>query len=76
MSKFTENLGLEKPDSLDFYNVGVFNSNADKIDAAFKDAADNSSVLDKIIYVDPVNYGTEEPAEAQNGRLFFLLDTE
>lgn len=74
MSKLTEKLGLEKPDSLDFYNIEVFNSNADKIDAAFKDVSDNSSVLDKIIYIDPVNYGTELPAEATNGRLFFLLD--
>lgn len=76
MPEFTEKLNLEKPDSLEFYNVAVFNANADKIEAGYKEVMENSSVLDKIIYVDPVNYGTEKPAVADNGRLFFLLDTE
>ena len=75
MSELTEKLGLEKPSPQEFYNVAIWNANSDKIDAAFKDAADNSSVLDKIIYIDQVNYGTQLPAAAENGRLFFLLDT-
>lgn len=33
----TPNLQLEKPAETDFYDIGVFNSNADKIDAAYAD---------------------------------------
>ena len=32
MSTLTKNYGLEKPDQIDFYNVDVFNANADTID--------------------------------------------
>lgn len=32
---YTDNLGLKKPESTDFYNVGDFNDNADQIDAEF-----------------------------------------
>jgi len=37
MSTTTTNLGLMKPDAAENYDVGVFNSNADTLDAAYGD---------------------------------------
>lgn len=56
MAEFTENLGLEKPEITDKYDIEKFNSNSDKIDKAVGDlqtraAAEehkNRSVLDGI----------------------------
>lgn len=41
MADTTTNLGLTKPAQTDFYNVDVFNTNADLIDAAVKQNADD-----------------------------------
>ena len=41
--KQTDILGLKKPDLTDFYNVGDFNENADKIDDAVKDLKENKT---------------------------------
>jgi len=41
MSNYTPNYNLEKPTQEDFYNVGVFNANADKIDTTIKSLNDN-----------------------------------
>lgn len=40
MATFTENYNLEKPSQTDYYDVDVFNANANKIDAAMKANAD------------------------------------
>lgn len=39
MAVTTPFAGLEKPDELDYYDVGVFNRNSDRIDAKLKAAA-------------------------------------
>ena len=41
MAVTTPFAGLEKPDELDYYDVGVFNRNSDRIDAKLKAAADD-----------------------------------
>lgn len=74
MAEFTEKLNLEKPGPLEFYDVSVFNANADKIEAAVVATEEQNSNLSDIIYVAAVNYGTALPTTAANGRLFFLLD--
>jgi len=40
LAEFTENYSLEKPAQTDYYDVAVFNENADKIDNAMKANAD------------------------------------
>ena len=40
----TPNLQLEKPAETDFYDIGVFNANVDKIDAAVADKANKSEL--------------------------------
>lgn len=44
MSTKTTNLGLIKPDELDFYDVNVQNSNMDIIDVAISEKADRSEI--------------------------------
>ena len=44
MATYTENYNLEKPAQSDLYNIDVFNENADKIDAALGDKAENQSL--------------------------------
>jgi len=44
MATYTENYNLEKPAQSDLYNIGVFNENADKIDEALGDKAENQSL--------------------------------
>lgn len=44
MATYTENYNLEKPAQSDLYNVDVFNENADKIDEALGDKAENQSL--------------------------------
>ena len=55
MSTLTKNYGLEKPEQTDFYDVDVFNSNADIIDEELKKAAKGEglefSVVDGILNV-------------------------
>ena len=43
MPNYTANYNLEKPLGSEYYNVGVFNENADKIDAALKAASESGS---------------------------------
>ena len=43
--QYTENLGLKKPESTDFYDVNVFNENSDKIDEKVKDIEENTVSL-------------------------------
>lgn len=47
MAEFTGNYNLEKPAQTDYYDVDVFNSNADKIDAAMKANADAAAAAAK-----------------------------
>ena len=42
---YTTNYNLEKPDVNDYYDIDVFNDNADKIDAALKENADDLAAL-------------------------------
>ena len=44
MATYTENYNLEKPAQSDLYNIDVFNENADKIDEALGDKAENQSL--------------------------------
>ena len=44
MATYTENYNLEKPAQSDLYNINVFNENADKIDEALGDKAENQSL--------------------------------
>lgn len=44
MATYTENYNLEKPAQSDLYNVDVFNENADKVDEALGDKAENQSL--------------------------------
>lgn len=46
----TPNLQLEKPAETDFYDIGVFNSNADKIDAAYADLTAQSMQKSDIVF--------------------------
>lgn len=64
MAEFTENLGLEKPEITDKYDIEKFNSNSDKIDKAVGDlqtrAADiETSIADK---VDKTQYASVDAA--------------
>lgn len=49
MPSYTENLNLEKPLESENYDVGVFNGNADKIDAAFGEPITASKIADNAI---------------------------
>jgi len=44
MTTYTENYNLKKPAQSDLYNIDVFNENADKIDEALGDKAENQSL--------------------------------
>ena len=44
MATYTDNYNLEKPAQSDLYNIDVFNENADKIDEALGDKAENQSL--------------------------------
>ena len=46
MPNVTPNYGLKKPRQDEFYNVDVFNENADKIDAALKDLSEDIGEID------------------------------
>lgn len=46
----TPNLQLEKPAETDFYDIGVFNSNADKMDAAYADLTAQSMQKSDIVF--------------------------
>lgn len=46
----TPNLQLEKPAETDFYDIGVFNSNADKIDAAYADLTAQSMQKTDVVF--------------------------
>lgn len=49
---YTVNYNLEKPGQDDFYNVDVFNANADKIDAELKAAADRDTAHKNVPLLD------------------------
>lgn len=55
MSTMTTNYGLEKPDTKEFYDVDVFNKNADIVDEELKKSAKGEglefSVVDGILNV-------------------------
>lgn len=58
--KFTNNLGLKKPDSTDFYSIEDFNFNADKIDEEFGNIeVDANDILTKIKTVDGEGSGLD-----------------
>jgi hypothetical protein len=58
--KYTEKLGLKKPDQTDFYNVEDSNSNMDKIDEAFGNIeTDPIDVLEKLKTVDGEGSGLD-----------------
>ncbi len=42
MPNYTENFNLEKPLESEYYDINVFNENADKLDAALKTITDNA----------------------------------
>lgn len=42
MATTTPNIGLTKPDSNEYYNIGVFNANADILDASINNKANKS----------------------------------
>ena len=44
MATYTDNYNLEKPAQSDLYNIDVFNENADKVDEALGDKAENQSL--------------------------------
>jgi hypothetical protein len=51
--KYTEKLGLKKPDPTDFYNVEDFNENNEIIDKAFENIeTDPQDILEKLKTVD------------------------
>lgn len=59
MSTKTPNLGLTKPDPSDYYNIDVFNENADKIDAALKVQTDTDNAIKadiKNVKIDLANF--------------------
>jgi hypothetical protein len=56
--KYTEKLGLKKPDQTDFYNVEDFNFNADKIDEGLGNL-DPVELLNKIKTVDGEGSGLD-----------------
>lgn len=43
MAKYTKNLNLEKPDYDEYYDIGTFNANADKIDKGIEDSENRST---------------------------------
>lgn len=49
MSTLTENYGLIKPSQKEFYNVNVFNENADKIDKELKTAAKGEGLVFSVV---------------------------
>ncbi|WP_304340475.1 hypothetical protein [Metaclostridioides mangenotii] len=58
--KYTDKLGLKKPDSTDFYNVEDSNSNMDKIDEAISSIeVDANDILNKIKTVDGTGSGLD-----------------
>ena len=43
MAEYTKNLNLEKPDYGEYYDIGTFNANADKIDKGIEDSENRST---------------------------------
>lgn len=58
MATKTTNYGLNKPDMNDFYDIGVFNDNADIIDAALKDVYEETNKAKGIPIVTTSGTGT------------------
>lgn len=48
MAEYTQYLGLEKPDTTEYYNVSVFNNNADMIDGVIQHLL--PSIVDGVLY--------------------------
>ena len=46
----TPNLQLEKPAETDFYDIGVFNANVDKIDAAYEDLTMQAALKSEVVF--------------------------
>ena len=57
----TPNLNLEKPNRDDFYDVEVFNRNADRIDGAFNG-------------VTKITVATSEPDTLEDGEICFVVE--
>lgn len=70
---FTNNLGLNKPDTDDYYDVQHMNENMDKLDAAVKEKADISSLEAHILEknnphnVQPEQLGSGYITEGESG---------
>ncbi len=78
---YTENLKLEKPDRDDFYDIEVFNRNADIIDKFLSGIRNNSVAVfirsseppeNNCFWIKPLS---EEPVE-EDTALFILTDDE
>lgn len=81
MATTTTNYGLTKPDSSDFYDVSVFNDNADILDTQLKDTADTAAAaaaaLEGRFPVSVADGGTGQTTEAAAANAFVnALDTE
>jgi dihydroorotase len=67
MPNYTNNLKLEKPLQSENYNIDIFNSNADKIDAAIQEVKGKVDGLklkaEKVTIVDSGNYFTSNNVE-------------
>lgn len=81
MATTTTYYGLTKPDSSDFYDVSVFNDNADILDTQLKDTADTAAAaaaaLEGRFPVSVADGGTGQTTEAAAANAFVnALDTE
>ena len=67
MPNYTNNLKLEKPLQSENYNIDIFNSNADKIDAAIQEIKGKVDGLEltaeRVSIVDSGNYFTSNNVE-------------
>ena len=67
MPNYTNNLNLEKPLQSENYNIDIFNSNADKIDAAIQEIKGKVDGLElkaeKVTIADSGNYFTSNNVE-------------
>ena len=63
----TPNLQLEKPAETDFYDIGVFNSNADKIDAAYADLTAQSMQKTDVVFG---TYTGNAPQDTENDTVY------
>lgn len=74
MATYTSRLNLKKPDPSDFYNIGDFNENADKLDAEIVKISDKATKSDAELGTNDTKWMT--PQKSKNQYDLLSVDTE